>query len=254
MSISIARFQDFFLVLTRLLAILSAVPVLGGRAIPMQVRLGLGVLVAIIIFPWSPTLPAADDYQSLIPFLWSIAQELITGILAGMAARFAFTALDAAGRLMAESSGFAAGSVLNPAMDIPGTALDQFYTMMVVLIFLMTNGHHQLLRGVALSFEVVPLRSLALDAAGQENLIRMSANMLLTATQIAMPVMALMLLLDLGLGLMARAAPQMNVFFVGAPLKAGLAFFAVAAVLPALFPIITNLFSRMPYDVIQLIR
>ncbi len=254
MSVSIARAQDFFLVLTRTLAILSAVPVLGGRAIPAQVRLGLGILLAAVIFPWPTGLPKTDSYEPLMPFLWDIARELITGILAGMAIRLAFAALDVAASLMSQGVGFNAGAVLNPALESSSTAFDQLYVLTALLIFLVTNGHHQVLRGLAHTFEVVPLRSLALTLAGQEQLMQMAAGMLVSAAQIALPVMSVMLLVDLALGLVARVAPQMNVFFLGAPVKVGVGLLALALALPLLIPAMTTLFDGMVAKTIRLIH
>ena len=254
MFVSIARAQDFFLVLTRTLAILSAVPVLGGRAIPARVRLGLGILLAAVIFPWPSGLPQTDSVQPLMPFLWDIARELITGILAGMAIRLAFAALETAASLMSLGVGFSAGAVLNPAFDSSSTAFDQFYTLTAVLIFLVTNGHHQVLRGLARAFEAVPLRSLTLTTAGQAELMQMAAGMLVSAAQIALPVVSVMLLVDMAMGLVARVAPQMNVFFLGAPVKVGVGLLVLSLALPLLIPAMTTLFDGMVAKTIRLIH
>lgn len=254
MIISIARAQDFFLVLTRTLAILSAVPVLGGRAIPARVRLGLGILLAAAIIPPPASLPQTDSYEPLMPFLWNIARELIAGILAGMAIRLAFAALETAASLMSQGVGFTAGAVLNPTLETTSTAFDQFYTLTALLIFLITNGHHQVLRGLALTFEAVPLRSMALTAASQDQVMQMAAGMLVSATQIALPVVSVMLLVDLAMGLVARVAPQMNVFFLGAPVKVGVGLLALSMALPLLLPALTTLFDGMIARTVQLIQ
>ncbi len=257
MLVSISQAQDYFLVLTRLLAILSAVPVLGGRTIPARVRLGLGLLLAAVIIPWAP-LPVGQignlPYEPLMPYLWNVARELITGILAGMALRLAFVAFEVAATFMSQSVGFSAGTLLNPAFDSSSTAFDQLYTLCAILLFLVINGHHQVLRGVARTFEVVPLRSLALTAGGEDRLIQLSAGMFLSAAQIALPVVAAMLLLDVAFGLVARVAPQVNIFFIEAPVKMGVGLLALSAVMPLLIPAMTTLFDQMNAQMIQLIR
>ncbi len=256
MLVSIARAQDYFLVLTRLLAILSAVPVLGGRTIPAQVRLGLGLLLAAVIIPSPIPVEQVDNsfYEPLMPYLWDVARELITGILAGTALRLAFMAFEVAAIFMGQSVGFSAGTLLNPAFDSSSTAFDQLYTLCAILLFLVIDGHHQVLQGVARTFTVVPLRSLALTAGGEDQLIRLSAGMFLSAAQMALPVVAVMLLLDVAFGLVARVAPQVNIFFIEAPAKMGVGLLTLSAVMPLLIPAMTTLFDRMTVQMVQLIR
>lgn len=253
MSVSLLRFQDFFLVLTRTLAILAAVPMLGGRVIPNRVRVGLGVLISMAIIPWSP-IPTGDAAEPFASFLLNIGRELMVGVIAALAVRFAFNTIEMAAALMSQSSGFTSGAVLNPTLENSGTAFDQFYTLMAMLIFLSLDGHHQILRAIARTFELVPLRSFALGAATQERLLQLSAGVLLSAVQMALPLMATMLIVEAAFALMVRVAPQINVFFLGEPVKAGLGVVTLSLVLPILLPSLINLFNAMPINLIHLIK
>jgi flagellar biosynthetic protein FliR len=256
--VSIGDVQNFFLVLTRTLAILSAVPVLGGRIVPARVRLGFGILLAIVIY--STAFPVVQDangvtpVEPLVSFGINVVRELVVGTLAGTAIRFAVSSLEAAARLMNDSVGFGAATLLNPTMETPGTAFDQFYVMAATLIFFVSNGHHQLLRGLVSTFEIVPLRTFELNTATAERAVLLSANVLVGAAQIALPIMAAMILIDVALGIATRAAPQMNVFFVGIPIKLAVGLLAIGLILPLAMSTVGSLFDTALGNMFQLIR
>lgn len=258
MSVSIGDVQNFFLVLTRTLAILAAVPVLGGRMVPVRVRLGFGILLAIAIY--SVAFPVVTDtagktaVEQLPSFLVNVVREMIVGTLAGMAIRFAVSAMEVAARLMNDTVGFGAATIMNPTMETPATAFDQFYVMAATLIFFISNGHHALLRGLVRTFELVPLRTFAVDSINAERVVLLSGSVLVSAAQIALPVVAAMLLIDVALGIAARAAPQMNVFFVGIPVKLAVGLLAIGLILPMTMSTIGSLFDTAVNNMFLLIR
>lgn len=258
MSVSIGDVQNFFLVLTRTLAILAPVPVLGGRMVPVRVRLGFGILFAIAIY--SVAFPIVTDttgktaVEQLPAFLVNVVREMIVGTLAGMAIRFAVSAMEVAARLMNNTVGFGAATIMNPTMETPATAFDQFYVMAATLIFFISNGHHALLRGLVRTFEIVPLRSFAVDSINAERAVLLSGSVLVSAAQIALPVVAAMLLIDVALGIAARAAPQMNVFFVGIPVKLAVGLLAIGLILPMTMSTIGSLFDTAVNNMFLLIR
>jgi flagellar biosynthetic protein FliR len=156
MIISIAQTQLFFLALTRVLAILVQVPVFGSEIIPNQVKVGLGFILAMIVVPWNP-LPVDAVAVPWLAFAVLILQELIIGLLAGFAAALTFGAFQITGKLIDMSSGFGAGQVFNPAMSEAGGTMDQFFVLVVMLYFLLTNGHHIFLIGLQNTFKLLPL-------------------------------------------------------------------------------------------------
>ena len=243
MVVSIAQAQLFFLALTRVLAILIHVPVLAGQGVPNPVKIGLGVLLTMVIIPWEPLPPEAASLDTLA-FGFAIARELLLGTLAGFAAALTFACLQVAGELMSTGSGFASARVLNPAMDFSGSPLDQFFLLFTTLIFLVINGHHTFLLGLQRTFELFPLNS-PLPDFSLEVFARMTAQLITAGVQMALPVMGALLLTDLVLGLLSRVAPQVQVFFLGAPLKAGLGIFFLLVTLGVLLPAVSGLFERL---------
>lgn len=241
--VNLAQFQAFFLTFTRIMATIIHVPVLGGRSIPNPIKIGLGLILAIFMTPLNFS-GFGRFGLDLVSFSAAIAKEIIIGTLAGYAANLAFGALSIAGNLIGFGSGFAAAQVLNPALEEQGTPLDQILVVTSFLIFLAINGHHSFLLGLQKTFEVLPINS-DLPTLAQEPVLRLTASLIRIGVQMSFPLLATLLLTDLALGLLARVAPQIQVFFLGIPLKIGLSIFALAIAIPALSPLIRTIFGNI---------
>jgi flagellar biosynthetic protein FliR len=251
MSVSIAQAQIFFLAITRILAMLIHVPVLGGRNIPNQVKIAFAILLAMIILPWQP-LPPGTEEMAVIGFTLAIGRELLVGTLAGFAAVMVFAVLQIAGNLMGQSSGFSAGQILNPALEATGSPLDQVFIMSAFLLFLVINGHHSFLLGLQRTFEVVPLNA-PLPAFSLDRLVSLTGGLITAGVHMALPIMGALLLSDITLGLLARVAPQIQVFFLGIPLKVGMGLLALAAFLSIIFPTVSELLRSVGTRALELL-
>jgi flagellar biosynthesis protein FliR len=249
--VSIIQTQLFFLVLSRILAAIVFVPVLGGRSVPNPVKIGFGLVLSMVI---SPTLPQPTNTEALsaIAYGFAMAQEVLIGALSGYAALLTFSALQMAGHLMGIVSGFSAANVLNPALEDNGTAMDQMFLITAVLVFLVINGHHLFLIGLQRTFDLVPVNS-ALPTLSLPNILRMTSQFITAGVQMAMPVVGTLLLTDLTLGLLARVAPQVHVFFLGIPLKIGIGLIALAFTIVMLAPNLESMFTNLGERTLQLL-
>lgn len=252
MTISVAQAQLFFLALTRILAILVHVPVLAGPSVPNQVKIGLGILLTIVILPWEPLPPEAQSWPTFA-FGLAVGRELIVGTLAGYAAALTFGVLQIAAEMMGQGSGFSAGRVLNPTLGASGAAMDQLFIMMAMLIFFVLNGHHAFLLGIQKTFTVIPLNTPIPELAPQ-TVMRLTAETVAAGIQISMPVLGAVLLTDLCLGLLARVAPQMQVYFLGVPLKVGIGLLALSLSMGLFAPQLAGLFDSLGKNLIRLLR
>lgn len=251
MSISVAQAQIFFLALTRVLAIIVHVPVLAGRLVPNPVKIGLGILLTIVIIPWQPLAPEVE-FLSIFPFGIAIGRELIIGTLAGFAAALTFGTLQVAGETMGIGSGFSSGKIMNPAFGDGGSPINTFFVMAATLLFLAIDGHHLFLQGLQGTFDVVPLNS-PFPTLQVDRLIYLTARLITIGVHLALPVLGTVLLTDVVLGLLARVAPQIQVFFLGLPVKLGLSLIALALSLTMLFPLIADLFRAIGPRMLKLI-
>jgi flagellar biosynthesis protein FliR len=249
--ISIAQAQLFFLALTRVLAILIQVPVLAGSLVPNQIKIGLGILLTMVLIPWNP-LPAEAASMPILVFGFAIGRELLLGTLAGFSAALTFSIMQIAAEMMGLGSGFASGKILNPALDASGSAYDQFFIMTTMLIFLVVNGHHTFILGIKRTFDLIPVNS-ALPNLSMDGLISMTAGLIAVGLQLSLPVMGALMLTDLTLGLLARVAPQVQVFFLGVPIKVAVGLIGLALVFGVLMPTLADLFQQMGARMLQLL-
>ncbi len=241
MLISIAQAQLFFLALTRILAVIIHVPVLGGQSIPTQVRLGFGLVLTIVLIAWQPLPPDAKEL-GLLAFAFGIGKEILIGTLAGFAAALTFGAIQIAGEVMGLGSGFGSSRIFNPALSDSGSAFNQIFVMVAMMVFLLIDGHHLVIYAIGQTFKLIPINGpLPLDSF--EPLARVTAQLILAGIQLAMPVLAALTLTDIGLGLLARVAPQVQIFFLGLPMKVGVALFAMGTMFAVILPSLSNLFQ-----------
>jgi flagellar biosynthetic protein FliR len=250
LAVSVAQFQLFMLALTRILALLVQLPVLGGPLIPNRIKLGLGMLLAILLVPWQP-LPADASIIPWAAYPIFLLQELILGTLVGFASRLVFATAQIAGDVMGIGSGFASAQIMNPTTGDTGSTVDQVVVMSAMLLFLVINGHHYFLIAVQRTFIAAPLLT-PLPVLSPEPLMRLTAQLIATGVQLALPVVGALLLTDVALGLLARVAPQANPFFLGMPLKVGVGIIAIILALGILFPIMADQFRAIGVNMLRL--
>ena len=145
--------------------------------------------------------------------------ELILGLVLGLLVRFLFAAIQTGGQLAGFQMGFSMINVMDPISGTSESVTAHFLYMTSLLTFLCLNGHLYLLKGLAQSFELVPPGSLFISPQLVQNIITFSGQIFILAIKIAAPIITAIFLVDLALALISRAAPQMNVLFVGFPIK-----------------------------------
>ncbi len=243
MTISVAQAQLFFLAFTRIMAVIIHVPVLGGQNIPAQVRIGLGFVLALVLIPWQP-LPSEAEAIGTMAYGLAIGKEIIIGTLIGFAADLAFGAIQIAGSAMGIGSGFESSRIFNPALGEAGSAFDQIFVMTATMIFLVIDGHHLLLIALQNTFKAVPLNG-NLPFNGMTEVIKATSVFISAGIHMALPIMTALILTDLTLGLLASVAPQVQVYFLGLPVKVVAAMLAMAMTFTIIFPYLETIFKSM---------
>lgn len=210
----------------RVLAVFMSAPVLSNRVIPARVKIGLALAIAIIVAP-ATTEPALPIFSAAAPLL--LLQQMLAGILMGFGIKVVFAAVDMAGNVIGLQMGLSFASFIDPVNSNQTPLIGSFLNLLTTLLFLALDGHLALLAAATRSFDLLPISTQFFTGVGWERLIATGTGLFQLGLQISLPVLATMLVINLTLGVMSRAAPQLNLFSVGFPLTelTGIVLFAV---------------------------
>lgn len=240
----------FLLCLARVSTLIAVAPIFGSRQIPAQVKAALSVILAMILIPFAlPGVKTSGAPSSLFGFVSGIAGNAVIGLIFGYIASMAIAALEFAGSFLDVEGGFSLGQTFNPALGELAAPMAQFYSLYGMLLFLLAHGHYFLISALAKSFQSLPLSSINY---GADSFARVMADLTFAACvnglKIAAPAAAILFVTDIAFALLSRAAPQMNVFFVGMPVKTVAAFVLVILILPFVATMTGQMVVGMPVD------
>ena len=212
----------FFYPFARILAWLAIDPLLGNRTVPNSVRLGLAVALAVVVAPTLPPPPqiALVSGDGLLILL----QQIAIGLALGFSLRIVLAAVEIAGQFMALQMGLSMASLYDPINGAQTPVLAQFMTIASVLALFAMNGHHQVIAALWQSFHDIPVALAASSSQGFIVLVGWAATIFKTGLHIALPITAALLAANLAIGMMTRAAPQLNIFAVGFPITISAGF------------------------------
>lgn len=233
---------SFLWPLTRILGLISTAPLYGNLSIPVTVKIGLGVMLALIIAPTVPALPAADP-MSYVGLLILI-QQLIIGLSMGFAMRVVFSAAEMAGEVAGLTMGFGFATFFDPQTRARSSAISQFLALLMLMIFLALNAHLVMLSTLAESFVTLPISAVPSGIESFRQIANWGAIIFSSGTQLALPVIAALLLTNIALGVLTRAAPQLNLFGIGFPVTLGVGLIVLALMLPYVATPLERLFER----------
>ncbi len=210
-----AWYGALFWPLVRVLALFSVAPVLSHRAIPARIKIALAVGVALVLLPNVPAPPLTDVLSA--SGLALLAQNIVIGVMIGFTVRIVFAALELAGEVIGLQTGLSFAGFFNPAMGAAQTATSSFMSLLALLMFVAIDGHLMLIHALAESFRLFPL------AGGEfplsfDRVARLGGDVFTIGLTIALPFITVMMLVNIVLGVLARVAPQLNIFAVGFPL------------------------------------
>jgi flagellar biosynthesis protein FliR len=246
-ALSAAYVSHLVLAAVRVLAAFSFNPLLGSARVPMRARVGLGLFATLVLFPFG-----TPDLEPLPVGPLEVAAEVLVGLLAGFAVTLIFGSIQFAAGLIGINSGFSFAGTINPMFDQGGGVMETFFTTLALLVFVQINGHHLFLAGLRELFDVVPVGGVTRLPGGPDRLLELAASLFVVGLKLALPVLAALLLADLAFGLLARVAPQFNLFALELPVKMLLGVATLALLLPVLVPRMAQIFRAIPQGMLQL--
>ncbi len=252
-AFSLNNFEYFLLILVRIVSFVFVAPFFGDSAVPRRVKVGLSLFVAIFMYNIvnKPDL----EYTSAVGYSVIVVREVMTGLLIGFAAYICNSIILFAGNIIDMDMGFSMAMEFNPSLNTQSTITGNFYYYLVMLILVASDMHSFILRAVCDSFTVVPIGKAVFD---WDHLLlsitKYMGDMFVIGFRIFLPFFACIMILNCVLGIMAKVAPQMNMFSVGMQLKL-LVGFAVLFLTIFLVPTVANfIFNEIKTMVVLIIE
>jgi len=239
MEVFTSQFQIFIVFFARMMAMLSISPGYGGQVVSYFSRISIAFIVSLIV---TPVTDMPKEFYILIEnkYLLLILEQVFIGFLIGFTVQLLFAGFQMAGEFFSVQMGFGVTAVFDPLSQVSLPLLGSLKNLMGLYVFFVSGSHLWLIKAVVFSFEHVPFFSVniftdnALNKSIFEFMAIMGSGMFLIAIKIALPVMGSLFLVSLTLGVLSKAAPQMNILMLGFPLKIFVGFLVLAWISPIL--------------------
>ncbi|MCU7803678.1 MAG: flagellar biosynthetic protein FliR [Candidatus Thiodiazotropha sp. (ex Lucinoma annulata)] len=238
--------------MVRISAMLLSAPLFSSRQVPVRLRLFMMLLITLLIAPTLPQLPPADvlSHTGFVIML----QQILIGVMMGFILQMVFAALVFGGQVIAYSMGLGFASMVDPTNGVQVPVVAQFYLILATLLFLVFNGHLLSIELVVDSFITMPVATDGLSRNGLLELVAWGSRLFAGGLLIALPIVGAMLMVNMGMGVVMRAAPQLNIFSVGFPITMLLGFVLIWATLPNVFTVFNELLDEAFQHLMQSLR
>lgn len=239
---------QYFWPFCRIGAFFLALPLIGTRSVPMNVRLILALAITVLVAPLLAPMPAIQ-LMSLTSFLM-VAQQLLIGFALGFLVQVLFQLFIVGGQLVAMQNGLGFSSMIDPTNGLSVTSVSQIYLMTVNLIFFAVDGHLALFQLIVESFQSLPVGTTGISPDSMYDIVLTGSWMFENAVLLALPAVIALLIVNVAFGVMSRVAPQLNIMSVGFPLNMVTGALIIWITLGSVLP----LFDRTMDEILDLLK
>lgn len=239
-------FPVALLMFCRIASFFVTAPVFSARNVPNSLKIGLSAFVTFTVY-------MVYGIDQVVPtdlsYILLVIREILIGLLLGFVAYLLMTAVQTAGTFIDLQIGFGMANVYDPMTGASAPLTGNFKYAFAVLLFLTMNGHHYLLDAIVYSYRWIPLSNVFFlrlaDGSIAEFLVSTLGQSFMLAFQMSAPIVVALFLTDVGLGFLAKTAPQFNVFAVGMPLKVLVGLAILLLLVPSFGFVFSQLFEVM---------
>lgn len=251
LSILTAKFLISTLIFIRISGVFITAQFFGSGAIPAQLKIMLGIILTVAVSsPFWNEQPVIDFH------LWNLVlltfKELLVGAIIGFSANMVMWAARFAGGLVDFEMGFQAAALFDPEQGSP-TLIGEVYFLISMMIFLMINGHHYVIETFYVSVKAVPLTTFAISEATVSVLSKFVATVLIIGLKIAAPILIALFCTNLVLALLARMAPQTNIFMLSFQIKIGVGLVMLFLTVPVIVMVLKFAMSNIQNELMKIL-
>ncbi len=232
----------FLFPLARIFGLLASAPIFNNVAQPQRIRLAVGLVITLAIVPVLPPMPpvAPGSWQGM----FILVQQVLIGVLLGFTLRIAFAVIDIAGSIFGMQMSLSFAVSYDPQSAGQTPVLSEFLGMIALLLFLAMNGHLLSLQVLVESFRLLPISTTPFGAGGFASMLAWSSVLFSAGLLLALPLITALLIANLAMGVLARVAPQLNIFAVGFPVTLAAGFIILMFSMPYFGAAMERIFDR----------
>lgn len=238
------QFLVMLIVMVRVGPLLFLMPVLGSISVPVQIRILLTIITAIVLMPVVNVSPA-DLPATTIGYIIFVLCEIAFAAILAIFVRLIFSAVELAGQIIGIQMGMGMAGVLDPQFGTQISPLGHFLNIITILLFLSINGHHMFFRAIVDSYNWVAPGTLFLSQATYEGMIRGSGHMFILAVKIMAPTSAAIFFSHIAMGIISKVVPQIPILIVGMPVNIALGFIFIGLSLGYIAPLLLANFHML---------
>ncbi len=251
---SLFTFEYFLMILVRVATFVYIAPFFGMNNTPHRVKIGFSAFLAIILFQTIQPKEALE-YSGVIGFAIIILKEGITGLLIGYAANICNSIIVFSGKVIDMEIGLAMANMYDPTTRSQSGLTGTMYNYFIMMLLIVTDMHHYILRALIDTYQILPVNGTVFDWEHlMGSMIMYMADMMIIGFRIALPIFACSMILSCILGIMAKVAPQMNMFAVGMQVKILLGLGIMFLTIVLLPDIADMIFTEMKRMIVSIIK
>lgn len=247
MNFTVENLEFYLLVLIRISSFVMVAPFFNMQAVPMRWKFAASLVLSIVVIQ---SIPAVSlEYTGIIGFSALILKECAIGLILGYMCNISMYIISFAGQLIDMEMGLSMASMFDPLTNIQVSVTGNMYTYLVMLVMMATNMHHYVIRAILETFGFFTIGQAVFNGNLTQMAIGFMANYFVIGFRIVLPVFASMLVINVVLGVLSRAAPQMNMFVVGMQIKV-LVGILLLLIVVSMIPTVTDFIFQQMKDVV----
>ena len=253
MTFTLEHLEFYLLILMRVSGFIMTAPFFSYSSVPMRIRAAMSVFMSLVVIQVTPVVDLT--YSGVFGYSALVLKESMIGVVLGLMCSMCFYIINLAGQLMDMEMGLSMANMFDPMVNMQFSVTGSLYNYLLMLMLVVTNMHYYIIRAIVDSFSYFNVGKAVFDTVSLKNIVvDFIANYFIIAVRIVMPVFCCMLLINVVLGVLAKAAPQMNMFVVGMQIKV-LAGLAVLVIVIQSFPMVSDyIFGEMKDVITQVIH
>lgn len=243
MSFTVEYLEYALLVFVRVASIISVTPFFGNNAIPVKVKAAVAFFLSIIIM--NVVDYTAVSYEGILGYSILVMKEAITGLVIGIGSGFCLYILNYSGHFIDMELGLSMAMEFDPTSNIQSTITANFLSHLFMLMFLVSDMHYFVIDALNESYKLIPIGGANIDANLYTIVVKYVTDYFVIAIRIALPIFACVFVINVVLGVLAKVAPQMNMFVIGMQLKLFVGLFVLFMIMGMLPGIVDFIFEEM---------